>query len=249
MDGTPRLSLNGEPVYHYSALACFADCAVVPQESCVPLDRNLPMAVAGLIGCAVTTGMGAVLNTAKVRAGSSLVVWGVGGVGLSMIIGACLTGADRIIAVVRVVAKEAMGKEMGATDFIIAGPDTIEMIRELTEGRGADYVFETTGLTEVQELCLEATRPGGTVVLAGLAPMSSTTRLPGSLITREEKTVAGCYYGTANTARDFPLFAKLHLQKKIDLEKLISKTYPLDKINEAFEAMLSGTQARGVILF
>jgi Zn-dependent alcohol dehydrogenase len=249
MDGTPRLSKKGSPVYHYSALACFADLAVVPEASCVPMPASLPLAVAGLIGCAVTTGMGSVLNTAKVEPGSTVAVWGAGGVGLSTIIGADLSGAARIIAVDRVKEKEAIAKSMGATHVLMAGDDTVERVRKLTEGRGADYVFETTGIPEVQEICLHAARPGGTVVLAGLAPMGSSTQLPGSLITRQEKTVMGTYYGTANTARDFPLYADLHLKKRIDLERLISKTYSLEEINEAFEEMISGRQARGVIVF
>jgi len=213
------------------------------------MPKALPLTVAGLIGCAVTTGMGSVLNTARVDPGSTVAVWGAGGVGLSTVIGAQLAGASRIIAVDRVKEKEAIARSMGATDVLMSGDETIEQVQSLTEGRGADYVFETTGLPEVQELCLHAARPGGTVVLAGLAPMGSTTELPGSLITRQEKTVMGTYYGTASTARDFPLYAELHLRKRIDLERLVSRTYKLEEINEAFEDMLSGRQARGVIVF
>ena len=131
--------------------------------------------------------------------------------------------------------------------MLLSGPDTLEEVRGLTEGRGADYVFETTGLPEIQTLCLEAARPGGAVILVGLAPMGSTTELPGSLITRQEKTVMGSYYGTASAARDFPLYADLHLKGRIDLSALISRTYSLEEVNQAFADMLSGRQARGVI--
>ena len=249
MDGTPRLSKKGQPIFHYCALACFAEYAVVPQESCVPLRDEVPLPVGALIGCAVTTGVGAVLNTAQVRAGSSVVVFGVGGVGLSTVMGAQLAGAVPLIAVDTVVARADVAKALGATHFLTAGSDTIEAIRDLTEGRGADYVFDATGVPAVQEQCLDAVRPGGTVVLAGLAPMGSSTNLPGAVITRQEKTVTGTYYGSAHPARDFPRYADLYLQGKLDLDRLISKTYSLDQINDAFADLLAGKLARGVIVF
>jgi NDMA-dependent alcohol dehydrogenase len=249
MDGTTRLSKDGQPVYHFSALAAFAEYTVVPQECCVPLRKEVPFTVAALIGCAVTTGVGAVLNTAKVRPGSSVAVFGAGGVGLSIIMGAQLAGAGRIIAVDRAEGKLEMARSFGATEALIAGPDTNDAIRALTEGRGADYVFEAIGLPAVQEQCLDAARPGGVIVLAGISAMGSATNLPGAIITRQEKTVTGSYYGTANTARDFPLYADLYLRGKLDLERLVSKTYSLDQINEAYADMLSGALARGVIVF
>ncbi len=249
MDGTTRLSKDGQPVYHFSALAAFAEYTVVPQECCVPLRKEVPFPVAALIGCAVTTGVGAVLNTAKVRPGSSVAVFGAGGVGLSTIMGAQLAGAGRIIAVDRAEGKLEMAKSFGATDALIAGPDTNDAIRALTEGRGADYVFEAIGIPAVQEQCLDAARPGGVIVLAGISAMGSATNLPGAIITRQEKTVTGSYYGTANTARDFPLYADLYLKGKLDLGRLVSKTYRLEQINEAYADMLSGALARGVIVF
>jgi S-(hydroxymethyl)glutathione dehydrogenase/alcohol dehydrogenase len=249
MDGTPRLSKDGQPVYHFSALACFADYTVVPQECCVPLSKEIPLTIAALIGCAVTTGVGAVLNTARVRPGSSVAVFGAGGVGLNIVMAAQLAGASRIIAVDRSEAKGDIALEFGATDFVMAGPSTSQAIQGLTEGRGADYVFEAVGIPTVQEQCLESVRPGGTVVLVGVAPMGSSTNLPGAILTRQEKTVTGSYYGTANTARDFPLYADLYLKEKLDLDRLISRTYSLGQINEAYADMLSGETARGVIVF
>ena len=249
MDGTTRLSRNGQTIYHFSALACFAEYTVVPQECCVPINREVPLTIAALIGCAVTTGVGAVLNSARVRPGSSVAVFGAGGVGLSIIMGAQLAGASRIIAIDQSEAKGDIAQKFGATDFLMARPDTNEAIRALTEGRGADYVFEAIGIPAVQEQCLEAARPGGMVILAGISPMGSQTNLPGAMITRQEKTISGTYYGTANPARDFPLYADLYLKGKLDLDRLVSKTYTLDQINEAYADMLSGEIARGVIVF
>lgn len=249
MDGTTRLSQEGRPVYHFSALACFADHAVVPESCCVPLPHDVPLTVAALIGCAVTTGVGAVLNTAQVRPGSHVAVYGAGGVGLSIIMGARLAGAARIIAVDAREAKGDIALAFGASDFLMAGPGTVEAIRRLTEGRGADYVFEAIGLPTVQEECLMAARPGGVVVLAGVAPMGSATNLPGAIITRQEKTVTGTYYGSANPARDFPLYADLYRRGLLDLDRLVSRTYPLEQINEAYADMLGGRVARGLIVF
>lgn len=249
MDGTTRLSKGGAPVYHFSALACFADHTVVPEECCVPLDKTVPLPVAALIGCAVTTGVGAVLNTAHVLPGSSVAVYGAGGVGLSIIMGAKLAGASRIIAIDAHEAKGDIAQSFGATDILMAGPETIHSIRNLTDGRGADYVFEAIGLPRVQEECLAAVRPGGMVVLAGVAPMGSGTNLPGAIITRQEKTITGTYYGSANPARDFPLYADLYRRDLLDLDRLISRTYPLEQINEAYADMLGGQIARGLIIF
>lgn len=249
MDGTPRLSRDGEPVYHFSALACFAEYAVVPQESCIPVEPDFPLDVAALIGCAVTTGVGSVLNTAKVRPGSSVAVFGAGGVGLNIIMAARLAGASRIIAIDRASAKLNMAIEFGATHTLIADHNVNEAICQLTHNRGADYVFEAVGLPALQEQCLAAVRPGGTLVLVGISPVNSHTNLPGAIITRQEKAILGSYYGTASPVRDFKAYSDLFMQGRLDLKRLISKTYPLDEINQAFTDMLSGEQARGVILF
>jgi len=249
MDGTTRLSLDGMPVFHFSALACFADMAVVPEVCCVPLPRDIPFSVAALIGCAVTTGVGAVLNTAKVPAGSSVAVFGAGGVGLSIVMGARLAGATQIIVVDRSIAKLEIAQSFGATHGLLADGRAVEEIRELTGGRGADYVFEAVGIPTVQETCLDAARPGGVIVLAGISPVGSATNLPGAILTRQEKTVMGSYYGSANPAQDFPLYATHYQQGRLNLDQLISKTYALEEINQAYEDMLKGQTARGVVVF
>jgi NDMA-dependent alcohol dehydrogenase len=249
LDGTTRLSQNGEPLYHFSALACFAEYAVVPQECCVRMPSDLPFPVAALIGCAVTTGVGSVLNTAKVRAGSSVAVFGAGGVGLSTIMGARVAGANPIVAVDVAPEKLQVAKGFGATHGVLSGPHTVERIRELTEGRGADYAFEAVGIPAVQEQCLKAVRPGGTVVFSGISPMGSATNLPGAVLTRQEKTVMGSYYGTAHAARDFPLYGEMYRRGQLDLDRMITRTYALEEINEAYADMLNGRGARGVVVF
>jgi S-(hydroxymethyl)glutathione dehydrogenase/alcohol dehydrogenase len=213
------------------------------------MPQEVPLTVAALIGCAVTTGVGAALNTARIRPGASVAVFGAGGVGLSVIMGARLAGASRIIAVDKAAGKLDIARSFGATDAVRAGPEAVNAVKALTHGRGADYVFEAIGLPAVQEQSLEATRKGGTLVLVGIAPMGSGTNLPGAIIARQEKTITGSYYGTANPARDFPLIADLYQRGLLDLGRLISHEYPLTQINEAYAAMLGGETARGVIVF
>jgi len=249
LDGTTRLSLDGQPVYHYCGLACFADYAVVPEASCVPIDPGIPPEVAAMIGCAVTTGLGAVLNTARVERGSSVAIYGMGGVGLSILAGARLAGAERLIAVDRYDSKLEMARAFGATEVLKAGESTPEEILKLTSQRGADYVFEAVGSPEVQEASFHSVRPGGKLVLVGLSPMGSATDLPGSIITRQEKTVLGSYYGSCDPHRDFPLYAGLYRDGKLALDSLVSKTYSLAEINSAYSDLLDGKISRGAILF
>jgi S-(hydroxymethyl)glutathione dehydrogenase / alcohol dehydrogenase len=250
LDGTPRLSWKGEAVYHFSALAAFAEYTVVPQETCVVVRSDVLLTVAALVGCAVTTGVGAVLYSAQVQPGDRVAVYGCGGVGLSVIMGAQLAGAQQIIAIDRVPQKLEMAVQFGATDAIDASQaDVIATVRDMTAGRGADVTFEAVGAPQLQADCVEAARPGGKAVLVGLAAMGSSTPLSGAALVRQEKTVIGSYYGTAHTARDFPFLLDLYAAGKLQLDRLISRTYRLVEINEAFDAMLSGEVARGVVTF
>ncbi len=248
LDGTTRLSLGGSPVYHFSGLACFARRAVVPDVCCVPIDERVPFSIAALIGCAVTTGIGAVTNTVRVEAGASVAVWGAGGVGLASILAAKRAGADPIIAIDRTVARCELAEEFGATHSRLDSTEAVDEIRALTSGRGADYVFEAVGSPELQTRCLFAARPGGVVVLVGIAPVGSSTDLPGAVITREEKTIVGSYYGTANTERDFPTIATDYLEGRLELDRLVSRTYGLRQINEAYADLLGDEGGRGVIV-
>ena len=248
-DGTPRLFLDGDPVYQFCALGCFAEHVVVAEASCIPLAKGVPMPVAALIGCCVTTGLGAVFNTARVPRGSSVAVLGAGGVGLSMILGARIAGACPIIAVDKLQARARLAMASGATHFLPASPDIASSIRVLTQGRGADYVFDATGIPAVQEACLDAARPGGTTVLSGLAPVGSTTNLPGAVITRKEKMIKGSYYGSAMPERDFVQFAQWFREGRLDLAPLLTKTYNLVEIHRAYQDLNAGRIVRGILSF
>lgn len=249
MDGTTRLRWKGRPVYVFSALGAFAELAVVPQETCIPVGKDIPLKAASLVGCAVATGVGAVIRTAKVEPGSSVVVLGCGGVGLNILQGAALAGAEKIIAVDRSEAKMNLARQFGATHTLLANEHTLEAVKELTGGRGADYSFEAVGAAEVQEEAVAVARPGGVVVFVGLAPMGTNTNIPGAVLARTEKVVMGSYYGSVNTTRDFPLLIDLYLAGKLKLDELVTREYTLAQINEAYAHMLSGEAARGVVVF
>ncbi len=249
LDGTVRLHHNGADVYHFSGLSTFAEYTVVPQESVVVIREDAPLDVAALVGCAVATGVGAAMYTANVRPGESVVVYGCGGVGLSILQGAMLCGADPIIAVDTSEKKLALAREFGATHALPSDPHTVDVIRELTSGRGADVVFEAVGLPSLQEAALAAVRPGGQLILAGLSAMGSGTNLPGAVITRKELAIKGSYYGTVLAHRDFPMILDLYMAGKLKLDQMVSQQYTLDQINEAYGAMLTGDVARGVVTF
>lgn len=249
LDGSCRLSNDQGDVRHLSMLACWADHAVVPCESCVVISKDFPFDVAALLGCAVTTGVGAVLNRAKVTKGASVVVIGAGGVGLSIIMGAKLAQAARIIAVDTAPEAEAMARDLGATDFIDAKEDVAARVMTLTSGIGADYVFEAVGLAKLQRACIELARPGGHITYVGLPANDATIDLPTTEITRTEKTVTGSIFGSAQTDRDFALYAGHFMRGRLPVDRLIGRYYRLDQINTALEDMLSGKPGRGVIVF
>lgn len=230
---------DGRPVFSYSHLGCFAERLVVRQECCVPIGKKIPPKVACLIGCAVTTGVGAVLNTAKVQKGESVAVFGMGGVGLSIVMGAKLAGADPIVAVDVSAGKKTMALDFGATDFFSDGKKVSD----------ADYAFDAVGSPEVVRRCFDSVRPGGTVVCVGLPAMSAEYSLPTWKLVGGEKRLTGSLYGSADPFQFFSKLVDFYLEGKLPLDKLISKTYSLEEINAGFASLRSGQTARGVVLF
>jgi NDMA-dependent alcohol dehydrogenase len=255
LDGSTRLSRTRagrrEPIYSYCGTASFATHTVVPRASCVVIrkEKEIKLDRVALIGCAIATGVGAAMFTAQVKAGETVVVFGCGGVGLSIIQGARLCAATQIIAIDAHPTKRFIPHHFGATSFLQSTDDIVAAVKHHTGGRGADHVFEAIGNPKVQEQALECVRPGGTLTLAGLSPMGSTTNFPSSIIARKEITIKGSYYGGVNAQRDFPMLVDLYADGKLDLDGMVTKRYPLNQINEAFAAMLRGELSRGVILF
>jgi len=248
-DGEARIRWNGQPVYILAGLGSFAEYAVLRQESCLPIRRDIPLEIAALVGCAAATGVGAAMYTAGIRAGESVAVFGAGGIGLNIILGAQLCGAAPIIAVDTSEAKLALAYKFGATHTLRSDESAAERVQALTGGRGVDKAFEAVGIPALQERAFAAARPGGTLTLVGTAPADSRTNLPGAVITRTEKVIRGCSYGSVNPQRDIPLLLDLYAAGKLKLERLITRRYQLEEINQAYADLLSGALARGIIVF
>jgi S-(hydroxymethyl)glutathione dehydrogenase / alcohol dehydrogenase len=249
LDGTTRLSREDGPVYHYSFLSTFAEACVVPERSCVPLPHDVPFAIAGLVGCAVTTGVGAVWRTAGVRPGDRVAVLGCGGVGLSAIMAATAVGADPVVAVDVSEAKLAAAAELGATHGIAwagSAEATADAIASASSG-GVDFAIEATGRPEAMLAAFLATRPRGAAVLIGIPAADAVLPLPALSIPRLERRVLGSIYGSSNPDRDFPQTFALYRSGRLPLDRLVSHRLALEEVELAFRLMRSG-EARRVVL-
>ncbi|HYG72778.1 MAG TPA: Zn-dependent alcohol dehydrogenase [Actinomycetota bacterium] len=246
-DGTTRFHVGDERIHH-NVPSSFAERVVVPANAAVAVDPALPLDEVALLGCAVMTGVGAVINTARMRPGDTCVVIGCGGVGLSVVQGARIAGASSIVAVDVVPAKLELARELGATDVLISGDDVDGRIHDLTGG-GADFAFEALGRAETIETAMRATRPGGTAVLVGMAPPDVRVPLPALDVTVQERTVTGSWYGSAVPPRDFPMLAGLLARGELRVEPLIARRIPLDGIGAALERFSAGEETRSVIVY
>ena len=249
LDGTARVQHNGSDLNVMTGLGCMAEYAVVSDISIVKIDKSIPLQVAALVGCGVTTGVGAALNTAHVEAGSTVAVFGCGGVGLSIIQGAAIAGAEKIIAVDLAENKLEMAEKFGATHSLKADDDVVKGIRGLTGKRGVDYAFEAIGNPKVIEAAFSATRSGGKTVVVGVGKRTDMATFNCLALPLQGKSVCGCMYGSANPAVDFPKMLNLYRAGRLDLEGMVSKTYSIDQAADAFADMEKSTNARGVIVY
>jgi alcohol dehydrogenase len=248
LSGARRLRRNGEAVNHHLGVSAFADYATVSRRSLVKIDPDLPLDEAALFGCAVLTGVGAVVNTAKVPAGAGVAVVGLGGVGLSALLGALAAGARRVVAVDLSDAKLGLARQLGATDAFNAGTaDAVDEIREATGG-GVDYAFEMAGSVRAMDLAYRITRRGGTTVTAGLPPPAHTFNLPQVNLVAEERTVKGSYIGTCVPARDLPRYIELYRRGRLPVDRLMSDHLKLDDINLGFDRLHEGKAVRQVVM-
>jgi Zn-dependent alcohol dehydrogenase len=249
MDGTPRLSRDGEPIYHYSFLSTFAEACVVPERSCVPISDDVPLAVAALVGCAVTTGVGAVWRTAQVRPGDRFAVIGCGGVGLSALMAAVVAGADPVIAVDIAPQKLEVARSFGATHAVLwegSAEATADSVRDVSSG-GVDVAVEATGRPEAMEAAFLSTRARGAAVLIGIPRDDAVLSLPAKTIPRMERRVLGSIYGSSKPERDFPQVLDLYRAGRLPLDRLVSHRLPLDEVERGFELMQSGDALRVVL--
>ena len=246
--GGTRLRARGQDVAHFNGTACFADFAVVAEEGAIPVAADVSFEVLATLGCAVVTGVGAVTNAARVANGGSAVIIGAGGVGLNVAQGAALAGCEQIIAVDLRPSALAIAREFGATHTIEASAGNVaEAVRDLTGGRGADYVFDTVGTPTTISQALECTRKGGTVVLTGLSRTDALASIPAFLFVMQEKRLIGSLYGSGQPAQDIPRLVALYQAGKLKLRELVTHTYRLDDVNDALAALASGVDARGII--
>lgn len=249
INGSVRLSSPVGHVHHHLGVSAFAEYAVVSRNSVVKIDRDLPFIEAALFGCAVLTGVGAVVNTAQLRVGSTAVVIGLGGVGLASVLGARAAGASKIIAVDLSPEKLALAKDVGATAVVNGGDaDAVEQVLQLTGG-GADYVFEMAGSIRALDNAMKMTKRGGMTVTAGLPPPGSALSVNVVQLVGEERTLKGSYIGTCVPIRDIPRFIELYRDGRLPVDRLLSGRLKLDDINEGFDRLHDGSAVRQVIEF
>jgi NDMA-dependent alcohol dehydrogenase len=249
LEGTTRAhDAKGAPLGIFSGCGAMADYATVSAENLIKIDPKIPLDCAALVGCGVTTGVGAVFNTAKVEPGSSVAVFGCGGVGLSVIQGALIAGARRIIAIDTLAPKLEMARKFGATDTIVFSEDPVKEVKKITAG-GPDYAFECVGSGELAAIAYRAIRRGGLAVVVGVAKPSDSTVIRTMTLPFEEKTITGSYFGSCVPRVDFPRMLALYMAGRLKLEELITRRYPIAEAPQAFADLQAGKNARGVIVF
>lgn len=249
LSGSRRLHRNGTDIHHHLGCSAFADYAIVSRRSVVKVDPELSFEEAALFGCAVLTGVGAVLNTARVTPGSTVAVVGLGGIGLCSLLGAFVAGARQIVAVDLFEDKLALAKSLGATDtFNASDPDCIHQIRAATKG-GVEFAFELAGSVTAMELAYKITGRGGTTVTAGLPRAADTIQVPQGNLVVEERTIKGSFIGSCVPVRDLPRYVALYRQGRLPVDKLVSGSLKLEEINVGFDRLHEGKAVRQIIQF
>ncbi|HEX6000850.1 MAG TPA: zinc-dependent alcohol dehydrogenase family protein [Hyphomicrobiaceae bacterium] len=248
LSGARRLKVNGQPIYHHIGVSAFAEYAVVARQSLVKIDKELPFDQAALFGCAVITGAGAVINTARTPTGSSVAVVGLGGVGLMSLLAARASGARQIVAVDTLDDKLNLAKQMGATHTVNAtAADAVEQVKALTGG-GVEYAFEMAGSVRALETSYKVTKRGGTTVTASLPHPDARFPLPATNLVAEERTLKGSYVGSCVPARDIPRYIELYRQGMLPVDRLLSDRIGLDDINAGFDRLADGATVRQILV-
>lgn len=240
---------SGRGLYQFASLGTLAEEVIVPEVATVPIPADVPFEVAALVGCGVLTGVGAVLNRAKVRVGDTVAVIGCGGVGLNVVQAAAMAGASMIVAVDREEWKLQLARELGATDVVDAtAVDVVAAVRERTGGRGADVVFECVGNGALIRQAWDAAGIAGTVVAIGVAGADEVVSLPAQELSTSEKTLMSCLYGTSRPRLDMPRYLQLYRQGKLRLDELVTRRYSMDQVPEAVADLNASRNARGVVV-
>lgn len=249
LSGAKRITYQGEPILHHLGISCFSDFAVCHRRSLVPIDSTVAPDIQAVFGCAVLTGCGAVLNTARLHAGERVAIVGLGGVGLAALLGAIAGGARQIIAIDANPDKAALALALGADDFVDArDPDAAERVKSLTQG-GVELAAEFAGVMPALDLAIEVTRRGGRTVTAALPNPSDRLSLAAARLVTEERTLLGSYVGSCVPSRDIPNFIALHQRGRLPVEKMISHRLELSEINVAMERLAAGQAVRQIVCF
>jgi alcohol dehydrogenase len=241
-------ALDGSELHHHLGVSAFSEYTVVSARSAVKVPPDLPFEIAALFGCAVLTGVGAVVNSADVQAGESVAVFGLGGVGLAALLGARLAGAGTLVAIDVVPEKLELARSLGATDTVQAGADTVARVREITGG-GAEKAIETVGSEKVLAQAYAATRRGGTTVTVGLPHPDRELTIPAVSLVAEERTLRGSYLGSCVPERDLPRFFELHRDGRLPVESLLTHRLTLDEVNAGFDRLAAGQAVRQAVVF
>jgi Zn-dependent alcohol dehydrogenase len=250
LDGTSRFRLGGQELRHFAGASTFSEYTVVPEGSVLKIPNDLPLDRAALLGCAVITGVGAVINCARVRPGSSVAVFGAGGVGLNVVQGAALAGAAQIIAVDLVERKLEFARQFGATHTVSArSGDAVSQVRVLTGGRGVDYAFEVIGLPATMRQAWDCLAKRGMAVVVGVTPMATEVSVPVMSLVFEERVLTGSVYGSSRPRLDILKLIDLYRAGKLKVDELLTRSYPFGEINEAYAALERGEVARSVVTF
>jgi alcohol dehydrogenase len=246
LSGERRLRFHETPIYHHIGVSGYAEYAVVSRRSAVKVDASLPAHEAALFGCAVLTGVGAVINTARVPAGSSVAVVGLGGVGLSALLAAKLVGAAEIVAVDTNAQKLEVASRLGATRTVKVGPEAIKEVRDLAGG-GVDFALEMASSVPALQLAFDITKRGGTTITASLPNPEHRFSIPAVQLAAEERTLKGSYLGSCVPARDIPRYISLYQRGKLPVDQLLSEIVSLEELNEAFDRLAEGKSIRQVM--
>ncbi len=250
LDGTSRFELDGREILHFAGVSSFSNYTVLPEKAVLKIPEDLPLERAALLGCAVITGVGAVINAAEVRPGRTVAVFGTGGVGVNVVQGALLAGAQTIIAVDLLDSRLEQAKRFGATHLVKASDgDPVEQIRDLTAGRGVDYAFEVVGLPETMRQAYDCLAKRGVAMLVGVSPTTAEVTVPSLSLVYEERVLTGSLYGSAAPKSDIPRLIDLYRAGSLKLDELLTRSYPIEEINEAYDALQSGETLRSVVTF
>lgn len=248
-DGSSRVKLDGEPIGAFAALGNMAEQVVCPAMNVVAIDKKYDLKAAALVGCGVMTGAGAALNTVEVKPGSSVAIFGCGGVGLAAMQGAKIAGASKLIAVDLNDAKLEAAVEFGATHTVNAGTDPVEQIIEITNGIGVDYAFEVIGYPAVAAQAYAATRRGGTTCMVGAGSPEEEYSFSALEMPLSSKKVCGCLYGSTNAKVDFAKLLSFYEAGQLDLDRMCSRTYSIDEVHQGFGDLVDGRNIRGIIVY